>query len=357
VIVVGGIAASAALGLADDGVAVVGAVPSGLPSVRLPDVSLSQVVDLVPAAAGLFFVAFADGILLARSYAGQHDQHVDAPQELLALGAANAAAGLTQSMPIGASGSRTAVADGMGVRTQLGGLLAAGTILVVLLFFTAPIADLPKAVLGATIVGAALRLFDLPAWTALAATDATELAIAAVTAAGVLVAGVLPAIAFAIGLSIVDVVRRSAKPHDAVLGWDDELGRYADVAVHRRAQQVPGIVVYRLDDRLFYANSRYFKGRVQEAARGAAVEPRWLVLDAEAVNGVDSAGLEALTDVRRTLELQGITLTVARCKTPVRERLDAAGVTAAIGADHFHPTVRAAVAACRPRRAPAPQSA
>jgi sulfate permease, SulP family len=348
VIVVAGIAASTGLGLAADGVAVVGPVPSGLPSVQVPQMSLSQAIDLLPAALGLFLVCFADGILLARSYAGRHDEHIDGSQEMLALGAANAAAGLTQSMPIGASVSRTAVADSMGMRTQVGGLMAAGLIVLVLLFFTAPIADLPKAVLGATIVAAAWRLFDPSAWRALAATDSTELAIAAVAGAGVIVVGVLPAIAFAVGLSIVDVVRRSAHPHDAVLGWEPKLGRYADVAVHRRARQTPGVVVYRLDDRLFYANAGYFKGRVQEALRGADLPPHWFVLDAEGVTHVDSAGMDALTDVRRVLAGQGVTLVLARLKTPVRERLDAAGVTAAVGTERFYPTVRAAVAARTP---------
>jgi SulP family sulfate permease len=350
VIVVGGIVASKALGLAAHGVAVVGPVPAGLPSLQVPNVSLAGAIDLIPAAAGLFFVAFADAVLLARSYAGRHDEHVDASQELVALGVANAAAGFTQSMPIGASGSRTAVADGMGVRTQFGGLMAAGVILLILLFLTGPMADLPKAVLGATIVGAAVRLFDIPAWRALAATDPVELTIAAVTTAGVLITGVLPAIVFAAGLSIVDVVRRSARPHDAVLGWDEGAGRYVDVAVHRNAQLTPGVVVYRLDDRLFYANARYFKGRVQEAVRGSAAEVHSLVLDAEGVNAIDSTGIAALEEVSRALERQGVTLVVARLKTYVKDGLDAAGLTEVIGAENFHPTVRAAVAACEQRR-------
>jgi SulP family sulfate permease len=346
VVVVGGIALSALLALADHGVAVVGDIPSGLPSVGLPSTSAADTLELVPVAVGLFFVVFADAILTARSYAGKHGQHVDASQELLALGGANAAAGLSQGFPVGASGSRTAVSDGVGVRTQLGALMAAGVILVILLFFTAPIGDLPKAVLGATIVSAAVGLVNPAEWRALRATDNVELAIAAVTTAGVVVTGVLEAIAFAAGLSIVDVVRRSARPHDAVLGWVGRLGRYGDVSVHRGARVTPGVVVYRVDDRVFFANASYVKGRVREAVRGAPTPARWLILDAEAVTHVDAAGLAAIEELVRGLAADGVGLAVARMRAAIRERLDEAGLTAVVGAERFHPTVRAAVAAC-----------
>jgi sulfate permease, SulP family len=160
--------------------------------------------------------------------------------------------GSRKDLPLGASGSRTAVNDAMGARTQVAGLLAATSVVLVLLFLTGPIADLPKAVLGAVIVSAAVGLVEPAAWRALFDTDRVEFTIAAVTTAGVVAVGVLEAIIFAVGLSIVDVVRRSAQPHDAVLGWVERLGRWADIAVHRDAKVVPGVVVYRLDDRLFF---------------------------------------------------------------------------------------------------------
>jgi len=346
VVVVAGIALSSALALADHGVATVGEVPSGLPELGLPDVSAADTLELVPAAVGLFLVAFADAILTARSYAGKHGQHVTAGQELLALGGANAAAGLSQGFPVGASGSRTAVSDGMGVRTQLGAAMAAGVILLILLFLTGPIADLPKAVLGATIISAAIGLVDVAAWRALGATDPVELAIAAVTLAGVVAVGVLEAIAFAVGLSIVDVVRRSARPHDAVLGWVDELGRYADVSVNRSAQVTPGVVVYRLDDRLFFANAGYVKGRVLEAVRGASTQTRWLVFDSESLVDIDSSGIAALQELVEHLRKDGITLVTARLKSHIQQRFDETGLTEAIGAGRAYPTVHAAVDAC-----------
>jgi high affinity sulfate transporter 1 len=344
-LVVGGIVLSSALALGDHGVAVVGHIPSGLPSVGLPSVPDDGIATLLPAAIGLFLVIFADGVLTARSYAGQNNQHVDAAQELLALGAAEAAAGLSHGFPVGASGSRTAVNSSAGVRTQVAGLLAASVVVIVLLFLTGPIADLPKAVLGAIIVAAAIGLVDLDAWRELRRTDSVELALAAVTTAGVLVTGVLTAIAFAVGLSIIDVVRRSARPHDAVLGWVPGMARYADVSLHPSAEVTPGVVVYRLDDRLFFANAGYVKGRVLEAVRGAPGLPRWVVFDAEAVTHVDVAGLTALRELVTQLEEEGVVLAFARVKSPMRARFDDSGLSDEVGPDRFHPTVRAAVAA------------
>lgn len=346
VLVVAAIAASWALGLGEQGVAVVGEVPSGLPSVDVPSPALDDVSALLPAAAGIFLVSFADEILTARSFAGRHDQHVSVSQELTAMAAANAAAGLTRGFPIAASGSRTSVNDAMGARTQLAGLAAAATVAVILLFLTAPIQYLPKAVLGAVIVSAAVGLIEPGAWRALASVDPVEAAIAGVTTGGVIAFGVLEALIVAVGLSIIDVVRRSSRPHDAVLGWVEQLGRYADVSLHRSAKVTPGVVVYRLDDRLAFVNAGYVKGRVQEAVRAAPQPVSWLVFDAEAVTHVDSTGLAALEALVQSLERQGITLVAARLKAPMRERFDDAGLTDTIGRERFHATVREAVDAC-----------
>jgi MFS superfamily sulfate permease-like transporter len=262
------------------------------------------------------------------------------------MGVASAAAGLSHGFPVGGSNSRTAVNDSMGARTQVAGLTAAGMVILILLFLTGPISYLPKTVLGAVIISAALGLVELSDWRSLAATDKVEVAIAAAAMACVIVIGVLEGIVVAVALSLVDVVRRSARPHDAVLGWDEELGRYADVAVHRRARQTPGVLVYRLDDRLFFANARYVKGRIREAINGARSDVRWLVFDAEAVTHVDASGLEALADIVNELHETGVVLAVARLKTRPKQRLDEVGLTDAIGPDRFYPTVHAAVEAC-----------
>jgi high affinity sulfate transporter 1 len=345
IVVAAAIGVSWALDLEASGVAVVGPIAGGLPGLTLPTPPLGDVVSLLPAAAGLFLVSFADEILTARAFAGKHGQHIRASQELLAMGAANAAAGVSQAFSIGASGSRTAVNDSMGARTQVAGLVAAGTIVAILLFLTEPVQYLPKAVLGAVIVSAAINLLDRPAWRALAAIDRVEVAIAGVTAGCVLVFGVLEALVVAVGLSIVDTVRRSARPYDAVLGWVDGLGRYGDVALHPSARVTPGVVVYRLDDRLFFANARYVKGRVREAIRAAPTETSWFVFDAEAMTHVDSTGIEALGELTQDLRGDGITLVVARLRSRMLEQLETAGVAETIGRERFYPSIRAAVAA------------
>lgn len=343
VVVIAAIAVSEALDLHAHGVAVVGHIPSGIPPIGLPTPPVGDALQLIPAAVGLFLVCFADAILTARSYAGRHGQHVDVGQELLAIGAANAVAGVSSGMPVGASGSRTAVNDAMGARSQVSGLIAAAVIVLVLLFATGPIADLPSAVLGAAIVVAAIGLVDIAQWRELIRADRVETAIAAVTAIGVIATGVLEAIIFAIGLSIVDVVRRSATPHDAVLGYDARLDRWADVSNHPLAEVTPGVVVYRLDDRLFFANVSYVRGRVTEALAGARTATHTLVFDAEAVAHVDAAGLELLHALPAELAEQDVTLRVARVKGPVRQQLREAGVVEDIGADRFHGTVAQAV--------------
>ena len=337
-------------------IAVLGPIPAGLPSFDLPSPAWQDVVKLVPAAVGIFLVSFADEILTARSFAGKHNQHVRASQELLAMGAANAAAGVTQGFSIGASGSRTAVNDGMGARSQIAGIVAAGSVLVILLFLTEPVQYLPKAVLGAVIVSAAIGLVDPQAWRRLAAVDHVEVAIAGVTTGCVVVFGVLEALAVAVGLSVIDTVRRSASPHDAVLGWVERLGRYADVSLHRSARETPGVVVYRLDDRLFFANARYFKGRVREAVRGARTPVSWLVFDAEAVTHADSTGLEALEELTKDLRRDDITLAVARLRTGMEEQFELSGLIETIGADRFYPTVQAAVQGFARSRSARPDS-
>ena len=346
VLVVAAIIASYAFDLESHGVAVVGPIPRGLPALDWPGVGWRDVAHLVAPAIGIFFVAFASAILTGRSYAGRHGQHINANQELLALGTANLAAGVTQAFPVGASSARTAVNDQMGGKTQLVGVIAAAVVTVVLLFLTGPMAELPTVCLGAVIVAAAIGLFDAGAWRALARAGRSEVVIAAVTTTGVLVIGVLQALLLAAGLSIVDVVRRSAKPHDAVLGWSDKVGRYTDVTMHPSAVVTPGVVVYRLDDHLIYNNATYVSARIQEAITGARTETRWLVFDAEGVNEIDASGIAALESLIDELRRSGITFVIARAKSPVVARLHATRLVDRIGEDHMYPTVRAAVAMC-----------
>jgi sulfate permease, SulP family len=343
IVVVLAIVVSAVAGLASMGVAEVGQIPAGLPSLEVPDFRLRDILTLLPAAVGIFFVAFTSEILTARSVAGRHGQHVHANTELAALGAVNLAAGISQGFPVGASSSRTSVNDQMGARSQLAGLLAVAVIMLVLLFLTGPIQYLPEATLGAVIVTAALGMIDLEAWRGLARVSRVEVSIAAITMAGVITVGVLRALLLAVALSVVDAVRRSARPHDAVLGWVERLDRYADVRLHPSAKITPGVLVYRLDDRLFFANAHYVKGRIREAIAGAPAPVHWLVFDAEALNHVDATGVRTLTDLIDSLRKESITFVFARLHSYMREHLTEARVVDLVGEDHLYPTVHAAV--------------
>ncbi len=343
IVVILAIVVSAVVGLADKGVAEVGHIPSGLPSIELPDLRPRDILNLLPAALGIFFVGFSSQILAARSFAGRHGQHIHANTELVAMGAANLVAGISQGMPVAASDSRTAVNDQMGARTQISGLLAAAVIALVLLFLTGPIQYLPKATLGAVIVAAALGLVEPDAWRGIARVSRVEVAIAAITMIGVIAVGVLQALLLAVALSVVDAVRRSADPHDAVLGYVERLDRYADVRIHPTARIVPGVLVYRLDDRLFFANANYVEGRIREAISGAPAPVQWLVFDAEALNHVDATGVRMLTEMIESLRKESITFVFARLHSPIHDDLAEAGVLDLVGEEHVYPTVHAAV--------------
>jgi sulfate permease, SulP family len=204
---------------------------------------------------------------------------------------------------------------------------------------------LPDATLGAVIVTAALGMINLAAWHDLARVSRVEIAIAAITMAGVVTVGVLRALLLAVALSVVDAVRRSATPRDAVLGWVERLDRYADVRLHPGAKIVPGVLVYRLDDRLFFANANYVKGRIREAVQGAPAPVHWLVFDAEALNHIDATGVRMLTELIESLHKESITFVLARLHGPMSDHLEESGVLELVGEDHLYPTVRAAVQA------------
>ena len=347
VVVVLGILASSLLDLESYGVAVTGSIPAGLPSIDRPHVTGSEMLSLALPAVAIFLASFSHAILTARSFAARHGETVDADQELLAFSAANVAAGFTHGMPIGTSGSRTAVNDSMKATSQVSGLVGFGAIVLILLFLTAPIQDLPTAILGAVIVYASLELIDPGQWRELASSSRTEVAIAAITSLVVVVVGVLQAIGVAVVLSIIDVVRRTATPADAVLGFSQAENRYADVGSHPDAGVTPGVVVYRIQERLFFANAHFFKRRLWAAVDGAPKPVHHLVLDATMISGIDASAVGAIREVQAGLHRRNITFEVARATDELREQFQATGLTDAIGAEHFHATVTAAVEACR----------
>jgi high affinity sulfate transporter 1 len=351
-VVVLGILTSWVLDLAEHGVSTAGEVPAGLPDLVIPDLGGNDLLTLVGVAGGIFLVGFSDSILTARSFAAQRGERIDADQELLAFSAANAAAGVTQGMPMGTTGSRTAVNLSMGSTSQVTGLVASASILVVLVFLTDPIQYLPDATLAAIIVTGAVRLLDPDQWRSLARSSRTEVAIAALTVLAVVNVGVLEALVAAVVLSLLDVIRRVARPNDAVLGWSTTERRYADVDHDPAAAVTPGVVVYRFSDRLFFANVHFFKRRVWAAVDAAPGPVRHVVLDMAGVPGIDASAATGLRELHHGLAERDVGLEIARATDPLETSMDRLGLVELIGTDHVHGTVTAAVEAVARPSAP-----
>jgi MFS superfamily sulfate permease-like transporter len=340
--VVGATSAVAVLGLADN-VPVVGDVPGGLPAFGVPDVSFDDLKTLIPAAVGIAFVAFTDTSILSRSYAGRLGQEVDQNQELAVLGVANIAAGFFQGFPTSTSSSRTAVAEDVGAGSQIAGLAGAGVLALLLLFGTGLVHDLPLATLAAIVIVAVLSFIDIPAVRRLRQWRRSEFTLAMAAFTGVAVLGVLWGVGIAITLSLLNFIRRAWRPHDAVLGRVDNLKGYHDTERYPDAQLVPGLVLYRFDAPLFFANTDYFRERVRALA--ASGEVTWIVVAGEPITDIDATAGEALHALNDELEAMGIELVFAELKDPVRDRLRRYGVEKAIGGHRFYPTVGVAVAA------------
>jgi high affinity sulfate transporter 1 len=339
------IVASWALALGDAGVVLVGEIPPGLPSLQWPSVSLVDALAMLPSALGIALVGFSDAILAARSLSRPEDPPVDANQEMVALAGVNLMAGLSQSMPLGSSGSRSAVNVRLGGRSQIVGLVQVAAVVLVLLFLTGALALLPKATLAAVIIYAAIGLVDVAGWRALARGSRGELLVAVVTVVGMLAVGLLAALVLAVLLSVIDVVRRSAEPRDAVLGWSPRHGRFVSVERRGGARVVPGVVVYRLDDRLFFANTGYFTGRMRDAVAAAPYDVTAVVFDAEAVTNLDASGAQAIREMHDELDRQGIRFVVARSRVQFESQLDRLGLDDVLPEGERFPTVRAAVLA------------
>jgi sulfate permease, SulP family len=325
------------------GIEVVGDIPAGLPTPGLPDPRL--VLELALPALGVALVAYSDNVLTGRAFASRRREHVDANQEFLALGAANIASGLFSSFPVSSSGSRTVIGDALGSRTQLYSLVALAAVLVTMFFLSPVLAAFPMAALGGVVVYAAIRLVDVAELKRIARYRRSELVLALTTTAAVLVVGVLPGIAVAIGLSILDLLRKVARPHDGILGYVRDVPGMHDVDDYPQAQQVPGLVVYRYDSPIFFANADDFARRALAAVDEADTPVEWFLLNAEANVEVDLTGVDALDEVRRTLAERDVVFAMARVKTDLRDLLAPSGFIDRVGEDRIFLTLPTAVAA------------
>jgi sulfate permease, SulP family len=335
-----------------NGIRVIGEIPSGLPTPGLPGIGVADVSALVIPAAGIAIVAFSDNVLTARTFAARHNQRVDANAELRALGVCNVGTGLLHGFPVSSSGSRTALGDALGSRTQLYSLVSLVFVLVVMVAGRGVLANFPMAALGALVVYAALRLVDVPEFKRLARFRRSELILALATTASVLLFGVLYGVLVAIVLSILDLLRRVARPHDAVLGFVPGVAGMHDLDDYPSADQEPRLVVYRYDAPLFFANAENFRERALAAVDDNPDPVKWFVLNAEANVEVDLTALDTLDQLRAELESRGIEFAMARVKQDLRDALEAAGLVDKIGEDRIFMTLPTAVQAYRKSRTP-----
>ena len=336
-------AAVAIFGLTRYGIAVIGPVPTGLPTPAAP--SWSDIPDLVLPAVGLITVAYADTILTARSLAARTESTVDANQEFLALGAINIGAGLLRGFPVSSSASRTVLGLAAGARTRVSSLVTLGCVMLVLLFAAPLLASFPTAALGALIIYAAVRLVDLGEFRRLAAFRRSEAALALGCMAGVLLVGILYGVLIAIGLSVAGLMWRVARPHDAVQGLVPGLAGMHDVDDYPQATVIPGLVVYRYDSPIFFANAENFRTRALAAVDQQTQPVAWFVLNVEANVEVDITGLDAVDALRGELTARGIVFALARVKRDLLDALDAYGLSTSVGTDRIFPTLPTAVAA------------
>lgn len=326
-------------------VPVVGPLPEGPPALTIAAVSVDDLAPLSVAALGIALVAFADTAALSSTFAVKLGDPVDPNEDIAALGAANVAAGLFQGFPMSASSSRTAVADAVGSKTQLTGLIGAASIVGLLVFANDLLADLPSATLAAIVIIASFALFNLAEMRWLWQVRRSEFTLSVAALLGVVVVGVLEGLAIAVGLSLANFVRRAWRPHDAVLGRVDKLRGYHDIERHPEAAQIPGLLIFRFDAPMFFANAQHFQRRIAHAIRAAETPVRWVVVAAEPVADIDTTAADTLTEILDEFDRRGIRLAFAELKGPVKDSLRRYGLYDRIGDGHFYPTIGRATSA------------
>ena len=331
-----------AFDLSEKGIQTVGAVSLSGVHVGLPAVDVSDLQLLALPAVGIFIVGYADNLLTARAFASRRGDRVHNNLEFLALGGANVGSSLVGGFPVSSSASRTVIAEGSGARSQLYSIIAAALTIGSVLVLAPVIGAFPTAALGGLVIYAALRLIDVAEFRRLAAFRRRELAIALAATAGVLLFDILYGVLAAIAISIVELLTRVARPHAAVLGQPQEIAGWHDVDDYPAARVIPGLVVFRYDSPLFFANADDFVTRCI-AAVGAATAPRWFLLNMEGNTEIDITGADALDEVRRQCEARGVVLALVRVKSELADLLRAHGVAERIGERRIYPTLPVAV--------------
>jgi len=340
-------AATVAVGVFDlgssAGVKVLGELPQGLPAFAIPWVGAADLRDVIVGGCAVALVSFADTSVLSRSYAARTRSYVDPNQEMIGLGAANLAAGFFQGFPISSSSSRTPVAEASGARTQLTGVVGALGVALLLVFAPDLLRDLPTSALAAVVIASAIGLFDVADLRRIFRIQRWEFWLSVGCFAGVAALGAIPGIGLAIVVAVIEFLWDGWRPHSAVLGRADGVRGYHDVARYPQARLVPGLVLFRWDAPLFFANAELFQARVLGAVAASPAPTKRIVVAAEPVTSVDVTSADMLAELDEALRAAGIELHFAEMKDPVKDKLKRFGLFEHFGRDVFHPTVGAAV--------------
>ncbi|GBO56807.1 sulfate transporter [Pseudanabaena sp. lw0831] len=325
------------------GIVVVGALPQGLPAFQIPNIAPVEFKTLFSSALAIALVSFADLSVLSRTFAIRGGYKADRNQELIALGIANIAAGLFQGFSVSSSASRTPVAEAAGSKTQITGVVGAICIAIVLWFAPMLLQNLPQAALSAVVISAGLAIFDIRGTLRLYQLRRFEFVLSMVCFCGVAILGVIQGIFSAVVLALLAFVWSAWRPYSAVLGRVDGIKGYHDVSRHPEARQIPGLVIFRWDAPLFFANAEIFCDQVMNAVGTAPTVTRWVLVAAEPVTDIDLTAADAIAELDKTLCQAHIELCFAEMKGPTKDRLKRYGLFTKIGKDDFFPTIGQAV--------------
>jgi len=340
------IVASYAYDFAGRGIATVGAVMGGLPSLRLPMPSWDQVLALLPIAASCFVIIIAQSAATSRVFALRHHERVDENADILGLAAANAAAALSGTFVVNGSLTQTAMGEHAGATSQIAQLATAAVVVAVLLLLSGPLQYLPRCVLAAIVFTIAIGLIDVKSLRDIRAESPGEFKLAIVTAAAVALVGLEQGVLLAVVVSLLRHVRHSYEPHTMVLA-PDPTGRWLPVPAAPGVQTEPGLIAYRFGADLFYANENRFADEVRALVKHAPSPVHWFVVDAGAVTDLDYSAARTVRELCEELTRSGVTLVFARVSDYLRADMDRHGITAAIGAARIFPTLHEALEAVR----------
>jgi high affinity sulfate transporter 1 len=344
--IAGSIAASAAFDLDARGIAVIGAIPGGPPTLRLPIVTWNQVLALVPISMSCVVMIIAQSAATSRAFGVEYREKVDVNADLLGLAAANAAASVTGAFVVNGSPTQTAMADRVGARSQMAQLSLMAVVLLVLLFLTAPLQYLPRCVLAAVVFTIALGMVDLRRLRDIRRESPGEFSLAVATAVVVVAVGVEQGILLAIALSLFRHVNHSYRPHTMMFVTDDQ-GQWLPVPTKAGQVTEPGLIVYRFGADLFYANENRFSDEVRALIQSAPTPVRWFIVDSAAITDLDFSAAKTILDLNDELAHEHVTLVFGRVSYYLRSDMDRHGIGAALGEARIYATLHEAVAYTR----------